>query len=55
MIDVRFYLITINGRILLDATSDEEALAEARAIRARYPIKQKRIIRETHEILWEAP
>jgi hypothetical protein len=54
MSDVRYYLININGRIQLDATSDEEALSAAASLRTRYTTPQKRVVKETRETIWEA-
>lgn len=53
MTDVRFYLTTVNGRLQLPVTTDEEAVAEAADLRSRYPVKQLRIIKETRETIWE--
>ncbi len=53
MSDVRYYLININGRVQLDATTDEGALAEAEDLRRRYHAPQKRVVKETREVIWE--
>lgn len=53
MKDVRYYLININGRSQLGATTDEEALAEAAELRQRYRAPQKRVVKETRETIWE--
>ena len=54
MKDVRYYLINNNGRSHLEAATDEEALAAARALQTSYTTPQKRIVKETRETIWEA-
>lgn len=53
MTDVRYYLINANGRILLDATTDEDAMQELDQMRTRGLAKPKQIVKSTQEILWE--
>jgi hypothetical protein len=53
MSDVRYYMITINGRIQMDATTDEDAMIELQAHQARGYAKPKRIMKETRETVWE--
>jgi hypothetical protein len=55
MMDVRYYLINKHGRSQLGATTDEGALAEARALREKYRTPQKRVVKETRETIWEQP
>lgn len=55
MNDVRYYLITANGRFQLEATDDEDALAAARVLDRPFYAPQKRIVKETRETIWEKP
>ncbi|MBD9544233.1 hypothetical protein IB276_32840 [Ensifer sp. ENS04] len=52
--DVRYYLINEHGRSQMRATNDEDALAEAELQREMYATKQKRVVKEIRETIWEA-